>query len=179
MLTFEIAGVLILLVGLLIYAMVRSYVERTRTGLPGRAERAARILVVDDDPDFLKITKKILASHGHEVRTASSGAEALKAMRSGSDKPDVVLLDIMMDYITDGLDVSNAMQRDPHLKDIPVIMITSLTGVKSQELFPSDQRVAVSAWLNKPVQPAQLLNSVQQALVGAPEGVPVSVPAVS
>jgi chemosensory pili system protein ChpA (sensor histidine kinase/response regulator) len=179
MLTFEIAGVLILLVGLLIYAMVRSYVERTRTGLPGRAERAARILVVDDDPDFLKITKKILASHGHEVRTASSGAEALKAMRSSSDKPDVVLLDIMMDYITDGLDVSNAMQRDPHLKDIPVIMITSLTGVKSQELFPSDQRVAVSAWLNKPVQPAQLLNSVQQALVGAPEGVPVSVPAVS
>jgi chemosensory pili system protein ChpA (sensor histidine kinase/response regulator) len=179
MLTIEIAGVLILLVGLLIYAMVRAYMERTRTGLPGQAERAARILVVDDDPDFVKITKKILASHGHDVHTASSGAEALKAMRSGSDKPDLVLLDIMMDYITDGLDVSNAMQRDPHLKDIPVIMITSLTGVKSQELFPSDQRVAVSAWLNKPVQPAQLLNSVQQALVGAPEGVPVSVPAVS
>jgi chemosensory pili system protein ChpA (sensor histidine kinase/response regulator) len=179
MLTIEISGVLILLVALLIYAMVRAYMERTRTGLPGRAERAARILVVDDDPDFLKITKRILVSHGHEVQTASSGAEALKAMRSGSDKPDLVLLDIMMDYITDGLDVSNAMQRDPHLKDIPVIMITSLTGVKSQELFPSDQRVAVSGWLNKPVQPAQLLNSVQQVLAGAPEGVPVSVPAVS
>jgi chemosensory pili system protein ChpA (sensor histidine kinase/response regulator) len=164
MLKIEIAVVLVLLVGLLIYAIVRAYMERTRTRAPGRAEQAARVLVVDDDPDFVKITKRILVNNGHDVETASSGAEAL---------------DIMMDYITDGLDVSNAMQRDPHLKDIPVIMITSLTGVKSQELFPSDQRVAVSAWLNKPVKPDELLQAVERALAGAPEGVPVGLPAVS
>jgi CheY-like chemotaxis protein len=179
MLTIEIAAALILLVGLLMFAMVRAYLDRTRTHLPGQAERAARILVVDDDPDFLNITKRILVNHGHEVYTASSGAEALKAMRGSSVKPDLVLLDIMMDYITDGLDVSNAMQRDPHLKSIPVIMITSLTGVKSHELFPSDQRVAVSAWLNKPVKPAELLSTVQKTLTGVTEGVPVGVPAVS
>jgi chemosensory pili system protein ChpA (sensor histidine kinase/response regulator) len=179
MLKIEIAVVLVLLVGLLIYAIVRAYMERTRTRAPGRAEQAARVLVVDDDPDFVKITKRILVNNGHDVETASSGAEALRVMRESSEKPDVVLLDIMMDYITDGLDVSNAMQRDPHLKDIPVIMITSLTGVKSQELFPSDQRVAVSAWLNKPVKPDELLQAVERALAGAPEGVPVGLPAVS
>jgi chemosensory pili system protein ChpA (sensor histidine kinase/response regulator) len=179
MLTIEIAAVLSLLVGLLIFAMVRAYLDRTRTGFPGRAERAARVLVVDDDPDFVKITKRILVNNGHDVQTASSGAEALRVMRGSSQKPDVVLLDIMMDYITDGLDVSNAMQRDPHLKDIPVIMITSLTGVKSQELFPSDQRVAVSAWLNKPVKPAELVKTVERTLAGVPEGVPVGLPAVS
>jgi chemosensory pili system protein ChpA (sensor histidine kinase/response regulator) len=179
MLTIEIAAALILLVGLLIYAIIRAYLERTRAHLPGQAEQAARILVVDDDPDFVKITKRILVNHGHEVQTASSGAEALKTMRGSSVKPDVVLLDIMMDYITDGLDVSNAMQRDPHLKDIPVIMVTSLTGIKSHELFPSDQRVAVSAWLNKPVKPAELLSTVQKALTGVTEGVPVGFAVVS
>lgn len=179
MLTLEIIGVLLLLLGLVIYSMVRTLQQRREAELPGQVERQARILVVDDDPDFVKVTKRILDSRGYEVETASSGAQALKMMRSGSVKPDLVLLDIMMDYITDGLDVSNAIQRDPQLKDIPVIMVTSLTGVKSQEIFPSDQRVAVSGWLSKPVRAQSLLKAVQDSLAGAPEGIPVGVPAVS
>lgn len=179
MLTIQIIAVLLLLLGLLIYSMVRTLLQRRETELLGRAERTARILLVDDDPDFVKITKRILDSRGYEVETASSGAQALKMMRSGSVKPDLVLLDIMMDYITDGLDVSNAIQRDPQLKDISVIMVTSLTGVKSQEIFPSDQRVAVSGWLSKPVRAESLLKAVQDSLAGAPEGVPVGAPAVS
>jgi chemosensory pili system protein ChpA (sensor histidine kinase/response regulator) len=179
MLTIEIIGVLLLLVGLVIYSMVRTMQQRQEAEVPERAEKAARILVVDDDPDFVKVTKRILESRGYDVSTASSGAQALKTMRSGSPKPDLVLLDIMMDYITDGLDVSNAIQRDPQLKDIPVIMVTSLTGVKSQEIFPSDQRVAVAGWLSKPVRAHSLLKAVQDSLAGAPEGIPVGVPAVS
>jgi CheY-like chemotaxis protein len=178
MLTIEITAVILLLLVLLIYAMVRTQLEK-KVSVPGQADRAARILIVDDDPDFVKITKKVLDGHGYETFSASSGAEALKAMRTAPAKPDLVLLDIMMDYITDGLDVSNAMQRDTVLRDIPVIMITSLTGVRSQELFPSDEHVAVSAWLNKPVRPDQLLRVVGEALVGVPAGVPVRVPAVS
>ncbi len=179
MLTIEIIGVLVLLVGLLIYAMVRTQLRRRELSVLGEAGRTARILIVDDDPDFLKITKKILDNHGYDTVMASSGAEALKAIRTVSDKPDLVLLDIMMDYITDGLDVSNAMQRDPTLKDIPVIMVTSLTGVRSQEIFPSDEHVAVGAWLSKPVQPKDLLKAIQETLAGVPAGVPVGVPAVS
>jgi chemosensory pili system protein ChpA (sensor histidine kinase/response regulator) len=179
MLTIEIIGVLALLVGLLIYAMVRTQLQRREVSVLWEAIRPARILIVDDDPDFVKITKRVLDSHGYETVTASSGAEALKVMRAAPVKLDLVLLDIMMDYITDGLDVSNAMQRDLTLKDIPVIMITSLTGVKSQEIFPSDEHVAVSAWLSKPVQPKDLLKTVEETLAGVPAGVPVGVPAVS
>lgn len=179
MLTVEIIGVLLLLLGLVVYAMVRAQLQRRAAEAPGRTKHPANILVVDDDPDFAKITKRILENYGYQVRTASSGAEALKLMRSTPTKPQLVLLDIMMDYITDGLDVSNAMRRDSHLKDIPVVMVTSLTGVKSQELFPSDQRVAVSGWLSKPVRAETLLKAVQDTLAGAPEGVPVGVPAVS
>ena len=55
----------------------------------------AKVLVVDDDPDFVKVTAKILEKAGYEVASASNGAKALQTMRS--DPPDVVLLDIMME----------------------------------------------------------------------------------
>ena len=122
----------------------------------------AKVLVVDDDPDFVKVTAKILEKAGYEVVSASNGAKALQTMRS--NPPDVVLLDIMMAYILDGLDVSREMAEDPTLKDIPVIMVTSLTGVKGSGLFPTDEYVPVDEWLSKPVEAAVLLRRVSEAL---------------
>jgi CheY-like chemotaxis protein len=122
----------------------------------------ARVLVVDDDPDFVKVTSKVLEKAGHEVVSAANGAKALKAMRE--DRPEVVLLDIMMSYILDGLDVSREMAEDPELKDVPVIMVTSLTGVKGSAMFPTDEYVPVDEWLAKPVDPETLLARVEGAL---------------
>jgi CheY-like chemotaxis protein len=122
----------------------------------------AKVLVVDDDPDFVKVTSKVLEKAGHEVVSAANGAKALQAMRQ--DPPDVVLLDIMMSYILDGLDVSREMAEDPTLKDVPVIMVTSLTGVKGSGMFPTDEYVPVDEWLSKPVDPETLLARVDQAL---------------
>mgnify|MGYP001079696084 FL=1 len=122
----------------------------------------AKVLVVDDDPDFVKVTAKILEKAGYEVVSASNGAKALQTMRS--NPPDVVLLDIMMAYILDGLDVSREMAEDPTLKDIPVIMVTSLTGVKGSGLFPTDEYVPVDEWLSKPVEADVLLRRVSEAL---------------
>jgi CheY-like chemotaxis protein len=121
----------------------------------------AKVLVVDDDPDFVKITAKVLQSAGYEVVSAANGAKALQTMRQSP--PDVVLLDIMMSYILDGLDVSRDMAQDPVLKDIPVIMVTSLTGVKGSSMFPTDEYVPVDEWLTKPVDPDTLLQRVKQA----------------
>jgi len=122
----------------------------------------AKVLVVDDDPDFVKVTTKILQKAGHEVVSAANGAKALQSMRN--ETPDVVLLDIMMSYILDGLDVSREMAGDPALKDVPVIMVTSLTGVKGSGMFPTDEYVPVDEWLSKPVDPDALLTRVEQAL---------------
>jgi CheY-like chemotaxis protein len=122
----------------------------------------AKVLVVDDDPDFVKVTTKVLERAGHEVVSASDGAKALKVMRQSA--PDVVLLDIMMSYILDGLDVSREMAEDPALKGIPVIMVTSLTGVKGSGMFPTDEYVPVDEWLSKPVDPDTLVARVNQAL---------------
>ena len=106
----------------------------------------AKVLVVDDDPDFVKVTSKVLERAGHEVVAAANGAKALQSMRQ--DTPDVVLLDIMMSYILDGLDVSREMADDPALKDVPVIMVTALTGVKGSGVFPTDEYIPVDQWLS-------------------------------
>ncbi len=122
----------------------------------------AKVLVVDDDPDFVKVTSRVLQKAGHEVVSAANGAKALQTMRK--DPPDLVLLDIMMSYILDGLDVSREMAQDARLKDIPVIMVTSLTGVKGSGLFPTDEYIPVDQWLSKPVDPDTLLARVNEAL---------------
>jgi CheY-like chemotaxis protein len=122
----------------------------------------AKVLVVDDDPDFVKVTSKVLEKAGHEVVSAANGAKALQAMRQ--DPPDVVLLDIMMAYILDGLDVSREMAEDPSLKEIPVIMVTSLTGVKGSGMLPTDEYVPADEWLSKPVDPETLVARIDQAL---------------
>jgi response regulator RpfG family c-di-GMP phosphodiesterase len=100
MLTIEIIGVLLFLLGLLIYSTVRTMLQRREAELLGRAERMARILLVDDDPDSVKITKRILDSHGYTVEKASWGSEALSMKRSGSVKPGLVLPEMMMDHPT-------------------------------------------------------------------------------
>jgi CheY-like chemotaxis protein len=122
----------------------------------------AKILVVDDDPDFLRITRTILQSRDYQVITATNGERALAAMRR--ERPDLVLLDIMMSYILDGLDVGREMAEDPELKDIPVIMITSLTGARAQADQLSDEYIPVEDWIHKPIDPDILMQRIKAAL---------------
>ena len=122
----------------------------------------AKILVVDDDRDFVKITRMILQSQKYEVITAANGEEGLEVMRR--EKPDLVILDVMMSYILEGLDTRRQMAADPNLKNIPVIMSTSLTGERVQRNLPSDEYVPDSAWLHKPIDPDKLLEQVKKAL---------------
>ncbi len=124
----------------------------------------AKILVVDDDPDFVNLTRRILQRKGYEVVTAASGQQALAVMRK--EKPDLVLLDIMMSYILDGLDVSREMAQDPALKDVPVIMVTSLTGARAEAVQLSGEYVPVDEWIHKPIDPDRLLARIEEALKG-------------
>lgn len=121
----------------------------------------ATILVVDDDPDFVEIVRSILKSK-YELSTASNGKQALESMRK--QKPDLVLLDVMMSYVLDGLDVTEAMNQDPNLRNIPVIMISSLPSTRYAGMFPTDRYVAIDDWISKPINPNDLLSRVAKAL---------------
>jgi CheY-like chemotaxis protein len=122
----------------------------------------AKILVVDDDPDIVRTTSKVLHSGGYEVLTAANGAKALQLMRQ--NRPDLVLLDVMMSYVLDGLDVTREMAEDPALADIPVIMVSAITAVRDIEMLPGEKLAPVDEWLAKPVSPKILLERVAQAL---------------
>jgi CheY-like chemotaxis protein len=124
----------------------------------------ATIMVVDDDPDFVDIVSLILEQQ-YEISTAANGKQALERMRE--QKPDLVLLDVMMSYVLDGIDVAEAMCLDPELKDVPVIMCSSLPASQCSaysERFPTDSHVAVDDWMSKPVKPDELLQKVAALL---------------
>jgi len=122
----------------------------------------SKILVVDDDPDFVLVTRSILQSEGHEVLEAASGDEALEMMRQ--DRPDLVLLDVMMTTTLEGVDVSKEMEADPNLSEIPVVMVSSIATSEYASAFPDDERIPISAWISKPIQPAVLLRTVERLL---------------
>jgi len=122
--------------------------------------RMAKVMVVDDDPDFVEITRMILEGNGYEVTTAANGDQALNTMRQ--DLPDLVLLDIMMTHVLDGLDLSHVMSEDPVLKNVPIIMISSIADSSSAGMFPTDEYLPIDAWISKPVQPDDLLIKVAQ-----------------
>ncbi len=119
-----------------------------------------RVLVVDDDPDFVEIVSMVLRKEGYEIESASSGDAALKQMRASP--PDILLLDVMMSTILDGVNVSFVMSEDPVLKDVPIVMISSIPDSKHAEEFPTDEYVPISAWITKPVQPQQLIKTVKR-----------------
>jgi len=125
-------------------------------------EERHKILLVDDDPLFVKATQLVLESAGYEVTTAKSGNEALPLMRT--EKPDLVVLDIMMDTILDGVYVSKTMWEDNELRKIPVVMVSSIASSEYASQFPLDEYLNAVDFLFKPIQPSDLLESIQRFL---------------
>jgi CheY-like chemotaxis protein len=118
----------------------------------------ATILIADDDPDFVQIMRTILSAEGYGFVSAQNGDEALQIMRKGG--VDLVLLDVMMASVLDGVGVAYAMQKDPALKAIPIIMISSIISSPHASMFPTDVYIPMDVWITKPVQPADLLEKI-------------------
>lgn len=123
---------------------------------------AGKILVVDDDPDFVEYTRIVLESQGYEVRTASTVDQALELMRR--EKPDVALLDVMMSYVLDGINLTRQMQDDPNLRDIPVVMISAIVSKEEAGAFPAQSDLLVHHFMTKPVDPADLIRQVEELI---------------
>jgi CheY-like chemotaxis protein len=121
-----------------------------------------KILVVDDDPDFVSATKIILEKNNHEVISAPSGDAGYR--RAREDKPDLVILDVIMDTVLDGLSVSQRMHDDPDLREVPIIMVTSIANTDYAELFPTDEFIYINAFLSKPISADELIRQVNKYL---------------
>lgn len=121
----------------------------------------AKILIVDDDPDFILVCRMVLQAEGYAVTEAHNGWQALEAIRI--ERPDLIMLDVMMSTTLEGVSVSKALDSDPTMKDVPVIMVSSIATTEYASEFP-EERVPIDAWLSKPIQPSVLLKTVKRFL---------------
>jgi Lrp/AsnC family transcriptional regulator for asnA, asnC and gidA len=124
------------------------------------ATTPARILLVDDDPDFVEATRLILLAEGFEVQTANNGETALGAMHM--TRPDLVILDVMMQGLLDGLQTAKAIRADADFKNVPILMISSITTTSFAGLLPSGESLPADNLLVKPVEPSLLVAEVKR-----------------
>ncbi len=122
----------------------------------------AKILIVDDDPDFVEMTRLVLERAGHQVSEAANGEEGFA--RAREERPDLMILDVIMDTVLEGVSISQRMHEDPELRNLPIIMVTSIANTDYAELFPTDEYVHIDAFMSKPVTPAALLRQVDRLL---------------
>ncbi|MHC4488367.1 MAG: response regulator [Planctomycetota bacterium] len=125
----------------------------------------AKILVVDDDLDFTKAIKVVLESEKYTVVTAADRKEGMEKIRA--DKPDLVMLDVMMSTWQDGFEMSRELKKDPQYKGIPILILTAVkgrTGIGFKSTAGDPVWLPVDGFLDKPVEPQILLAEVQKLL---------------
>lgn len=126
-------------------------------------ERRQKILLIDDDPDFVEATRIVLESKGYQVSAAYNGKEGLEKVRG--ERPDLVILDIIMPH-QDGFRVCEEIKADPQLAKIPVIILTSLSEKWGEVTLSVTQGLKLEAedYIDKPVTPEELLKRVEKRL---------------
>lgn len=118
------------------------------------------VLIIEDEEDAAELFAEMMRVSGFRVLKTSSSAPALTMM--ASDKPDIVILDIMMPDIS-GLDVLREMRRDPNLTNVPVVVV-SAKGTPAD--VKNGMEAGASTYLTKPVGFLELKEAVSNALGG-------------
>lgn len=121
-----------------------------------------RVLIIDDDPDFVRTTGLILKSAGYEILEAFSGKEGLE--KAKTEKPDLFVIDLMMETYSEGSNLAQALAEDEETRGKPRIMITSVDLRGPYESLPPQDLVGCDVIMQKPVSPKDLLDNVKRAL---------------
>jgi DNA-binding response OmpR family regulator len=131
-----------------------------------------RILIIDDDDDLVHALRLPLEAAGYGVFRAASGNEGLEKIKEVN--PDLIILDVMMDTTTEGFHVSLAL-RSPDPKSeykaysqVPILMLTSIHSTTSLRFGPDKDYLPVDAFIEKPIEPAELLKKVREHLAKKP-----------
>ena len=129
-----------------------------------------RILIIDDDVDFVDLNKAVLENNGFEVETAFSGREGLDKVQF--DAPDLILLDLMLEKHDTGFSFAKSIKADPRYKDIPIMMISAVAGETGYD-FTQDQDgywMKTDDFVSKPVEPEELVKRINALIEKAKKG---------
>lgn len=133
-----------------------------------RMKDPAKILVVDDDPDYQAAVKSILEGAGYEVIQAQTKEEGLESLKL--ERPDLVILDIMMTRTTDGFHFLYEMRADGEGVKPPILSVSCISEATGFEFTPTgdDDYFPADDFLSKPVAPDELLSHVEALLERRP-----------
>jgi CheY-like chemotaxis protein len=121
-----------------------------------------KILIVDDDPSFLEICSAILEESDYQVDTASSSKEALEKLVS--QRPDLLLLDIMMTTMDEGLAFATSMKQREDLNKIPIMIVSAQPDAEKGYQRSVDKEmewISAEMFMEKPINPQDLLHNVR------------------
>ena len=122
-----------------------------------------KILIIDDDPDIVEAMRVVLESRDYQVNSAKSGQEGLKKVKL--DKPDLIILDIMMETGDAGFEVAREIKKD--YQDIPILMLTAIkekTGLGFENEAGDEVWLPVDDYVDKPLKPGELIAKVEALL---------------
>jgi CheY-like chemotaxis protein len=127
-------------------------------------KKSKKILIVDDDEDIVDSMRIMLESAGYQVIAASSGEEGLKVVEE--QRPDLVLLDIMMEKLTTGFHIGYELRKHPEHKSIPIIIISSIGEATGFDIAAEKETdyIAADEFLEKPVKSDVLLKRVAELI---------------
>lgn len=122
-----------------------------------------KVLLVDDDPDFVEAVKVIVESGGYDVRVASDGKEGIEAV--AQDRPDLIILDVMMP-VMDGHKACAALKGNKETADIPIILLTAVADRVTTSKYTHRDMLESEAedYMPKPVEPKELLELIKSWL---------------
>ncbi len=124
-------------------------------------KKEKKVLIVDDDVDFLEMHSAVLKNRGYNVTTAKSSKECLERLSKG--RPDVVILDVMMETFDSGFKLSKKIKAK--YPDLPVMLLTSIgaqTGLEFSSNAEVLQATGADVLLDKPVSPKVLIEQIER-----------------
>ena len=127
-------------------------------------EKGLKVVVVDDDKDYLFTMETFLKRNDFEVVTADNGKDGIDLIKN--QRPDVVLLDVMMETLFSGYEVCKAVRSDPEFEFIPIVGISGMggeLGVKYEQ-YRDDKYFTPDVFVEKPVDKELLMDIISQAI---------------
>jgi two-component system alkaline phosphatase synthesis response regulator PhoP len=126
-----------------------------------------RILIVDDDQDYGDALRIVLENNGYEVNHVLNIRDGQKALEG--EKPNLIILDVMMDRHTDGFDLCYNLKHDEACRTIPIMMVTAVTEKTGFKFSPETdgEYLEADAYVAKPIPVAELLSRVNKMIGGA------------
>jgi two-component system alkaline phosphatase synthesis response regulator PhoP len=126
--------------------------------------KKTKVLLVDNDVDFVDMNKAVLEHQGYEVVVSYSGKEGLETAKL--ERPDVIVLDLMMEKHDSGFSFAKTLKADPNLKHIPILMLTSVGEATGFRFSLEQDRywMKTDDFADKPLSPKELLMRIERLL---------------